>query len=163
MEQLTDLAQKGVFKIVTSALTITEVLKGPNANSPNEEQAELILSYFDNEYIELRPVDVQVASYAANLRRQFKSLKTADAIHVATAHLAAAKVLQTYDYADLLKRDGLMCNPPLPIKEPAHPESCPLFDQQIATVEGSVSTENYGILDDAGDADDPSQPDSEAY
>lgn len=128
LEQLTDLAQKGKLKLITSALTITEVLRGPDPDAPDEEQAELIIAYFENEYIEVRPVDVMIAEYAARLRRKFKGLKAVDAIHVATAHFAKVAVLQTYDHDDLLKRDGRMCDPPLAIREPAHPEAYPLFD-----------------------------------
>lgn len=100
-------AAAGEARIYTSALTITEITKGPKADDPplDEDQAATFARFLENEYVTLVSVDPVVAEKAKELRRAFHGLRTPDAIHVATGVVIGAGVLYTYD-GDQLKLKG---------------------------------------------------------
>ncbi len=130
LEELTNCAQDGAFMIVTSTITIAEVIKIPELGLATQEEARLIADYFEHEWISVRPVTTAIAHKAADVRRQH-GLKTADAIHVATALLTEGVVmLHTYDGDDLLKRDGKIGNPSLRITPPCLVGAGELFSLQ---------------------------------
>ena len=122
LTELTERAERGDLKIVASTITIAEVLRGPDEKATHEEQEERIISYFENSWIELRPVDRRVAEEARRLRR-IHHFQTVDAIHVATALSVGADCLHTYDGAHLLNKNGMCGNPALSIIEPRHPDA----------------------------------------
>lgn len=102
IEQITNAAERGDVVLVTSALTLAEVVKGPEGLLP-VEQEQLIIGLFENPYIRLRPVDRLVAEKAREVGR-LCSMKPPDAIHVATAILASdVSVLHTFDEAMIRK------------------------------------------------------------
>ncbi len=110
-------AEAGRLQIVTSALTLTEVikLKGHEALKADNEKA--ITAFFQNEFIVLRNVDRFIAEYARELIWTYPALKPKDSIHVATALFSAVESLDTYDDG-LLALDGSLGDPPLRIGEP---------------------------------------------
>jgi predicted nucleic acid-binding protein len=130
------LADKGALKIVTSAMTVAEVVKGPDEGVLPEDQAELIASYFEHDWIELIPVDRPIAEKAAALARDHSGLKPADSIHLATAIESKVIMLHTYDQRHLGKLSKKCGNPPLEIGAPKHPESLPLLDETSSHGEG---------------------------
>lgn len=77
-------AQHGALEVVTSELTLLEVLVRPL----REGRADLVEIYrgaLDGERLALRPVSEAVLLAAARLRAAVPALRTPDAIHAATA------------------------------------------------------------------------------
>ena len=139
LDALLDLIRKAKGdgpKIVTSAYTITEVNKldalAKSKKMLREEQSKLILEFFQNRYIFIRPVTRQIAELAHDFTRTH-GLKNADAIHVATAIIGKANVLYTWDEKKQ-RRAGLLChnlkigNPPLRIEKPPDPDKGTLLE-----------------------------------
>jgi predicted nucleic acid-binding protein len=71
-----------------------------------EARERTFTDFMDNPYVTLVSVDPLVAAQARDLRKIIPTLKTPDAIIVATAIVAGADTLYTYDADDLLKLDG---------------------------------------------------------
>ncbi|MFT3879959.1 MAG: type II toxin-antitoxin system VapC family toxin [Gemmatales bacterium] len=121
-------AEKGEVTIVTSAITITEVMKLGSAPATDKENKQ-ILDYFENPYIIIRQVDRATAMEAREVIRKH-GLRTVDAIHVATALRAGVPVVQTYDgikgrRKGLLKYNLKIGNPPIRIETPPAPPPPP--------------------------------------
>src|SRR4051794_27909702 len=74
LRDLTTLAEKGKLLIVTSTITIAEVLRLPDPELGFFEDLEKIHAYFEHEWISLRAPDRSVCKRASELRRSF-SLK----------------------------------------------------------------------------------------
>ena len=127
-------AEVGEIIIVTSALTITEVNKLKDSPELPEVQSRIILAFFENPYIAIRPLDRGIAEYAHELTRTNK-LSNNDAIHVATAIKNKVPVLYTYD-SKKGKPKGLTAhhlkigNPPLRIEIPPDPDDQSLFSKK---------------------------------
>lgn len=93
----------GLFKVidaadaqlVTSELALTEVLVRPLRHN-DTALVEAYERLFDT-LLDARPVSREVLLLAAHLRAETASLKTPDAIHVATATLAQASVFVSGD------------------------------------------------------------------
>lgn len=127
-QQFFEEALKGERQLLTSAVTIAEVLRVETEDGvpppPMPPQVrERIEALFDEPYVVLIPLDPARAQEARNLRWRFSWLKTADAIHVASAVYAQADVLHTFDGAGgqprrMLQLDGLVGTPPLSIVVP---------------------------------------------
>jgi predicted nucleic acid-binding protein len=86
----------GEFQVVTSTLTLTEVLVHPYKYG-NQTLAYLysgILLHQPN--LKVLPVSVEIATKAAQLRAAY-SLKTPDSIQLATAQMAGATAFLTND------------------------------------------------------------------
>ncbi len=85
LHQLTDLAEKGGLLIVTSTLTIAEVIRLDNPDlMPWEELQKVHTYFFEHDWISLRTPDRHVTEEAARLRQGY-GLKTVDAVQLATA------------------------------------------------------------------------------
>lgn len=124
-----DRAEKGELLIVTSAITIAEVVKLPESGTFPDMHSKMILEYFENPYIVIRQVDRPTAEEAHRLS-QAHGIYPMDAIHLATALGAVVSVLHTYDEKKK-RRKGLLGwnlkvgNPPLRIEKPADPPPPP--------------------------------------
>jgi len=141
LEACEDLVRKAEDReliIVTSAWTITEVNRlsdlEKSTKISREKQSELILAFFENEYIVIRQLDRQVAELAHKLTHAH-GLFNADAVHVATALTSKVSVLYTYDNPKkkkhaLLKHNLKIGVPPLRIEKPPDPSVGTLFSQQ---------------------------------
>ncbi len=118
-------AERGNVRIVTSALTIAEVLwpKDRPLVLPREK-AEVVQRFFQHEWIVVRDIDRVVAERARELVWNHDALRPKDALHVATALDAGAEQFDTFD-GDLIALSGQIGNPPLVIGKPNLPE--PLF------------------------------------
>lgn len=108
-------AQAGKCVILTSAVTLAEVTKrrrGPLAVEPETEAK--ITAFFKNDYIVVIPADRVVTEHARRLIWEFPYLKARDAIHIATALIASANVIEAYD-ADFLRmgEEGKEGYPPI--------------------------------------------------
>jgi len=116
------LAEKGEIEIVTSALTIADVLYlRPNKKKVPPEDAKKISDFFKRDYILIVELDRVIAEEAQALYWKHEALDTKDAVHVATAIKVHADTLDTFD-SGLLKLTGQMGNPPLPIVKPDKPQ-----------------------------------------
>src|SRR5262249_34321011 len=118
----------GKLLIVTSTLTLSEVLCIPEGIAEREKALAEFEAFFDHDWIEVRPVDRLTAEIGATIRSDHSSLKIPDAIHVATCLRWRIKYLHTYDADHLLNKDGLIETPPLRVIKPCYPEDHPLFD-----------------------------------
>lgn len=116
LELFTEAAERGEIRIVTSAWTMAEVVK-TEAALLSLEQEQMIVAFFENDYVVVRNVDRFVAELARNIVRDH-NVPPRDAIHVATAILADVGVMYTNDLEHLLPKNGQIGNPPLRIEEP---------------------------------------------
>ncbi len=90
-----------ITPVITSAITLTEVLTLPiklKQQHYHHEYREMLLN---TEAISTLPVDAFIAEQAAHFRAKY-SLRTPDALHIATAVSAACEAFLTNDLA--LKR-----------------------------------------------------------
>ena len=118
-------AESGTVTLVTSALTIAEVLwlKGQPKIQP--QQARKIEAFFRHSWIVVRELDRFIAEDARELVWT-KNVKPKDAIHLATA-LRQDVQLDQFDTFDegLIKLSGALGNPPLTIGRPSLPPLLP--------------------------------------
>ena len=86
--------ESGAMKAVTSVITLLEVLVRPKKerNKHLVEEYKFLLQTFPN--LEMVSLDEKTADIASSLRAQY-SIKTADAIQVASSILAGAKAFVT--------------------------------------------------------------------
>ena len=115
------LAERGELTIITSALTITEVLKLKGDPPISKADREKVRGFFENDYIAIYDVDRTVAEKAQDVLWDH-GVKPKDAIHVATALLTAQNIaieqLDTFD-EPLVQRSGQVGGePPLKIGLP---------------------------------------------
>jgi len=116
-ENVLALAEEGKLLIVTSAITLTEVIRLEGKPRLKPEQEETIRKFFEREYIIVRNVDRVVAERARQLIWEHSFLRPKDSIHIATALELKIPILDTFD-DDLLKLDGKLGNPVLRIGKP---------------------------------------------
>lgn len=109
-------AERGELRIVTSALTLTEVIK-IKGKPITVDQEDHIRAFFEHEWILVRDVDRFIAEQAREFIWKHK-LQPYDAIHLATAYKHKLQHLDTYDIRDLGKLSGKIGVPPMKIGEP---------------------------------------------
>jgi len=112
-----DEAEAGRILIVTSALTLTEVIKLKGEAPLGRDKETKIIDFFKNQYISVRNVDRYVAEDARGLIWTYPALWPKDSIHVATAIRLHIPFLNTFD-EDLIKLSGQLGDPPLRIERP---------------------------------------------
>lgn len=119
-------AEKGELRIVTSSLTLTEVIKLKRKPALGREHEQTINEFFKHEWIVVRQLDRFTAEYARELVWEH-NFDPKDSIHVATAVRAGIPHLDTFD-AKLIKRSGKIGDPPIIIGRPDVPEQLSLDD-----------------------------------
>src|ERR1019366_590369 len=97
-------AEAGNIRIVTSSLTLTEVIRVKGQPPMDEADEAKITAFFKHEYILIRELDRVTAEQARRLIWEQK-VTVKDAIHVATAARAGLTRMDTFD-DKLLKRSG---------------------------------------------------------
>lgn len=102
LEPVIRLAEAGQLEIVTSFVTMCEVLFLRRPDVPRPEQAEQIEAFFEQPYIVPVAVDRVLAEQARKVVWEH-AVAPRDAIHVATAHEAGVEQLDTFDQ-DLIDR-----------------------------------------------------------
>jgi predicted nucleic acid-binding protein len=95
-EQVLAACSEGKAQIVTSALTLAEVLKAKGKKPLPMERSEQITSFFEHSYIVVRTVTRRTAEFARQIIWEY-SIDPKDAIHVATALHANIDLLETKD------------------------------------------------------------------
>lgn len=94
-------AEKEIYEIVTSTLSLAEVSRDPKTKATKDD--DKIAKFFENDYILLANVDVRVGTLARQfMQRGLAGLKPADAVHLATASITECEFFHTFD-GDLLK------------------------------------------------------------
>lgn len=118
-------AEGGSVVIVTSALTIAEVLWPKGHEKISAHHAKKIESFFRHSWIIVRELDRFIAEDARELVWS-KNVKPKDAIHMATA-LRQDVQLDQFDTFDngLIKLSGTLGDPPLAIGRPSLPPKLP--------------------------------------
>lgn len=118
-------AKRGDAVIVTSALTLAEVLWRRGGPRLPEDKADTLNRFFRLSYIRVRNVTRSLAERAQQIVWS-NGVKPKDAIHVVSALEIGAAALETFDEG-LLKKSGQIGNPPLVIRIPVAPEQSDLF------------------------------------
>ena len=89
-------AKDGEFLIVTSALTIAEVLWMRGAPKVTEEKARIVNNFFRRSSIRVVNLDRAIAQRAQRLVWD-NEVRPKDAIHIATAQRYDCDILETFD------------------------------------------------------------------
>lgn len=115
-------AESGKILIVTCALTLAEVLaiRGKERLPPAPEMKQKVIDFFKNEYISVQNVTRQVAEKARDLVWD-SGIDPKDAVHVASALVLEAPILETYD-RPLIGKSGTIGDGSLIIREPVLPK-----------------------------------------
>jgi predicted nucleic acid-binding protein len=119
-------AKAGEVLIVTSALTIAEVLWLRGGPRIPEDKANTLNRFFRRSFIRVRNVTRAIAESAQNVVWK-NGIMPKDAIHVVTALDAGASILETFD-AKLINKSGAVGSPPLIIRKPIAPAQSDLFE-----------------------------------
>ena len=114
--EVLDRAERGEVLIVTSVLTLTEVLWIRNKPRVPKADAEQVRDFFESSYIFAVDVSREIAEEAREIVWNF-DIRPKDAIHVATAIHAGVGVLETFDRG-LIGKSGDFNGYPLAIREP---------------------------------------------
>ena len=112
-------AQKGDVTILTSALTLAEVLWLRNNPRLDRDREETIRAFFEQPYIRIANVDRPTAEYAREIIWNH-NVQPKDSIHLATALRHRVDVVDSFD-SDFLSLDGQLGTPPLRITQPDLP------------------------------------------
>ncbi|HVV63554.1 MAG TPA: type II toxin-antitoxin system VapC family toxin [Pseudolabrys sp.] len=118
-------AEKGEVVIITSTLTLAEVLWLRDGPKLAKDKAEIIRKFFRRSYIRLRNV-TRVTSESAQDLVWNEGVRPKDAIHVATALEAKADALETFDDG-LLKKSRKIGEPAIEIRKPIPPRQSKLL------------------------------------
>lgn len=113
-------AERGEIEIITSTLTIAEVIYLKGHPKITKEKSDKIIAFFRNEYIIPVVLDRDIAEMARELLWDYQALKPKDASHVASALKASVLMFSTFDEY-LIGLSGQIGNPPLIIGEPDIP------------------------------------------
>jgi predicted nucleic acid-binding protein len=119
-------AEEGEIQIVTSALTIAEVIYMKGEDKIDRKKSDEICRFFEHEYIVPINVDRTIAEVARLLLWDYKALRPQDAIHIASALKAKVPIFDTFDEY-LIGLNGTIGNPPIIIGQPniPHQEDMP--------------------------------------
>lgn len=126
-QSVLDAAEEGRVDIVTSALTLTEVIKLKGAKPIARDKEDAIRAFFENPYIIVREVDRFVAEDARELIWAH-GIEPKDAIHLATALRLKLTVMDTFD-DQLIKLSNKLGKPPLVIGHPNMPHTPDMFPE----------------------------------
>ncbi len=109
-------AERGDVLILTSALTLAEVLWMKGSPRLPKDKADLVRRFFRRSFIRVYNVTRSISEAAQDLV-WVNDIRPKDAIHVATALHLAADALETFD-ANLIGKSGTVGTPLLLIREP---------------------------------------------
>ncbi len=109
-------AKAGKLEIVTSALTIAEVLYLKTKGKIDKERSLDVHKFFAHTFILIQPLDRFIAEFARDIVWKY-NVHPKDAVHIASALWDEIPILNTFDNG-LLKKDGIIGSPPLRITTP---------------------------------------------
>lgn len=123
--EVLEAASAGRIVIVTSALTIAEVLYCKGHKAVPKDNRERIAAFFKQPYISVQNVTRHISEVAREVYWDH-NIRPKDAIHVATALAYKIPVLNTFD-KDLLGMNLKLGDPLLRIEKPHEPGQKNLF------------------------------------
>lgn len=112
--------ERGECEIVTSAVSLTEVIKLKGEEPLKEADEQKIKDFFENDYILIANLDRFIGEKARHLIWKHPSLKPKDALHLATAIHVECPYLDTFD-RDLLTLNGKLEGTQIHIGKPDLP------------------------------------------
>ena len=112
--------ERGECEIVTSAVTLTEVIKLKGEPPLKEADEQKIKDFFENDYILIAELTRFIGEKARHLIWKHQTLKPKDAIHLATAIDVDSPYLDTFDNG-LLKLNGKLDGVLIHIGKPSLP------------------------------------------
>jgi predicted nucleic acid-binding protein len=118
--QVLEAAEDGKVLIVTSALTIAEVLALRGRDPIPPDRRATVEAFFRRDYIHVRNITRRIAEQARIYVWDF-GVAPKDALHVATAIDAGLGLLNTFDKA-LISKSGKLGKPALVIELPSWSE-----------------------------------------
>ncbi len=127
-ESVLEAAEEGKILIVTSALTLAEVLYVQKKPKLPIKMRRKIDDFFKQPYISVQNVTRNVAEKARDIVWD-NGVRPKDAIHVATALYCKLALMNTFD-TKLLNKTGTIGNPPLRIEKPRLPSQRKLVLKQ---------------------------------
>ena len=95
-DHILELAERGVYRICVSSVTLAEVHKKKGLGPLDEKEDERIIDFFEHSYIDVVDVDREIGKQSNRFCRLY-GLKPIDAIHLACALRAGCDVLLTWD------------------------------------------------------------------
>lgn len=110
-------ADEGKILLITSALTLAEVLYLRGGRPIPKARKDVVVDFFKNEYIHVRNVTRHIAEQARELVWDH-GIRPKDAVHVATAQEARISLMNTFD-ENILKKSPLAGSPQLVIARPS--------------------------------------------
>lgn len=114
--QVLNRAEAGDIQIITSALTIAEVLDLKGHEKIGRDRRQQVIDFFKKPYIIPVSITRRIAEVSRDLVWDY-GIKPKDALHVATAAHAQVSLFNTFD-ADLIKKSGLIGSPKITIENP---------------------------------------------
>lgn len=90
-------AQRGEYEVVTSLISVIEALSFRDYRLSPEIIKEINIYFQEAKYLHVVEVNWDIAQKAATLRREYKHLRTPDAIQLATAIVSQANIFITND------------------------------------------------------------------
>ncbi len=102
VQHLLQQAERGVFKVYISSLTLAEVYKPKGYDPLKPTQNQRLLEYFEHEFFEMVLVDRDIGIEANRIAAMY-GLNPNDAIHTACALRAGCEVILTWDKRFLSK------------------------------------------------------------
>jgi len=123
IEPIIDHAKRGDVTVIASTMVISEVVRCNGDQPLSTADENKIRKFFQNDYLEVRPVDRSIAEESRKLVRDSlgagrRKIQVIDAIHLATAVRYGATKVYTYDAAHMIPQNGLIGTPPLTIMQP---------------------------------------------
>jgi predicted nucleic acid-binding protein len=115
--EVLEAADEGKILLITSALTLAEVLYLRGGRPIPKARKDIVVDFFKNDYIVVRNVTRHIAELARELVWNH-GIRPKDAVHAATALDARLALMNTFD-ENLLKRSPLAGSPQLIIAKPS--------------------------------------------
>lgn len=122
--------EKNEVEIITSALTITEVLYLKGHPKITKDSSDKIADFFQNDFIKIVNLDRKIAEIGRDLFLNY-GVRPKDAVHLATAihvndHILPIECIDTFD-KEMLRLTEKIGNPPIRICIPDAPYQTPLI------------------------------------
>ena len=97
MSAVVDFVKLGKTKVLSSTLTVTEVLVAPMRKGKTDIVNKFMLFLKNSNNISLIPISLEIAELAGRIRSKYLFLRTADAIQISAAIVSKANYFLTND------------------------------------------------------------------
>lgn len=106
LRSLNDKAKRGEIVVLTSTLTLAEVVRPRHCDAKNllSSDKRVVADSFKHEHIILQDVTQHVAARAREIQWNINGIKPIDALHLATAEVMKADFFDTYDENSIISK-----------------------------------------------------------